>query len=118
MQTVAIRPQNKSISTSLKSKLTKEERWCNALNKEELKESIRAEMKTWNWKNEDKVFAGSQVFIQDYFKLIYGENIKYIKYNVPSSRTVWYVFFEYDEVENTVLVVHITNGQKDAHRIN
>jgi len=54
---------------------------------------------------------------QDYFRLIYGENVKYIKYNVPNGTTVWYVFFEYDEVENAVLVVHITNGQKDAHRI-
>jgi len=55
---------------------------------------------------------------QDYFKLIYGENVKYVKYNVPNSQTVWYVFFEYDETENAVLVLHITNGQKDAHRIN
>ncbi|MDR0438398.1 MAG: hypothetical protein LBH22_08900 [Bacteroidales bacterium] len=55
---------------------------------------------------------------QDYFKLIYGEDVKYIKYNIPNSRTVWYVFFEYDEMENAVLILYITNGQKDAHRIN
>ena len=55
---------------------------------------------------------------QDHFRLIYGENVKYIKYNVPNSQTVWYVFFEHYEEENAVLVVHITNGQKDAHRIN
>ncbi|MDR1950954.1 MAG: hypothetical protein LBP96_01845 [Bacteroidales bacterium] len=54
---------------------------------------------------------------QDYFKLIYGEHIKYIKYRVPNGRTVWYVFFEYSEEENAVLIVHITNGQLDAHRI-
>jgi len=56
--------------------------------------------------------------LQDYFKQIYGENIKYVKYNIPNSRTVWYVFFEYSEIENAVLILHITNGQKDAHRIN
>jgi hypothetical protein len=55
---------------------------------------------------------------QDYFKLIYGKDVKYIKYNVPGSRTVWYVFFEYSEEEDAVLVLHITNGQRDAHRIN
>jgi len=50
MQTVAIRPQNKTVSAPLKSTLTKEEKWCSALTKEELKESVRAEMKTWDWK--------------------------------------------------------------------
>jgi len=59
MQIVAVHPQNKPTSTPLNPKLTKEERWSNALTKEELKESIRAEMETWNWKNEHKVFAGS-----------------------------------------------------------
>jgi hypothetical protein len=55
----AICPQNKSISPSLKPKLTEETRWCNALTKEELKESIRAEMRTWKWKNEHTILAGS-----------------------------------------------------------
>ena len=50
MQIVSTHSQNKSASIPLKSRLTKEERWCNALTKEELKESIRAEMKTWIWK--------------------------------------------------------------------
>ncbi|MDR0438397.1 MAG: hypothetical protein LBH22_08895 [Bacteroidales bacterium] len=59
MQVATVHSQNKSISTSLKPKLTNEERWCNALTKEELKEGIRAEMKTWKWKNEHKVFATS-----------------------------------------------------------
>ena len=55
---------------------------------------------------------------QNHFKLIFGEDVKYIKHTIPNSRTVWYIFFEYAEEENAVLVVYITNGQKDAHRIN
>ena len=57
MQTTAVYHQNKSISRSSKPKLTEETRWHNALTKEELKENIRAEMKTWKWKNEHKVLA-------------------------------------------------------------
>jgi hypothetical protein len=49
MQIATIHSQNKSTSIPLKSELSKEEKWCNALTKEELKESIRTEMKTWNW---------------------------------------------------------------------
>ncbi|MDR2906742.1 MAG: hypothetical protein LBU91_01980 [Bacteroidales bacterium] len=56
--------------------------------------------------------------LQDYFKLIYGKNVTYIKYKVSNSKTVWYILFEYSETENAVLIHHITNGQKDAHRIN
>jgi|GEM_PF-3385421 len=59
MQTIATYPQNKTIFAPIKSKLTKEAKWQNALTKEELKDSIRAEMKTWNWKNGHKIFAGS-----------------------------------------------------------
>ncbi|MCL2417288.1 MAG: hypothetical protein FWD02_05065 [Bacteroidales bacterium] len=50
MQTAVIHPQSKTTSNPLKPKLTKEEKWCSALTKEELKESIRTEMRTWNWK--------------------------------------------------------------------
>ncbi len=58
-----------------------------------------------------------QVPQQNHFKQLYGDNIKYIRHRVPHSRTVWYIFFEYSESENAALIVHITNGQKDAHRI-
>ncbi|MCL2027470.1 MAG: hypothetical protein FWG79_03175 [Bacteroidales bacterium] len=59
-----------------------------------------------------------QIPQQEHFRLIYGKNIKYIKHQVANSKTVWYIFFEYSETENAVLIHHITNGQKDAHRIN
>ncbi|MDR1950955.1 MAG: hypothetical protein LBP96_01850 [Bacteroidales bacterium] len=46
-----------SIADIEQIKLTEVAKWVNALTKEELLESIRIEMKTWNWKNGHKILA-------------------------------------------------------------
>ncbi len=57
MQATVLHPQKKVPATSSSAKLTATKRWADALTKQELLDSLREELKTWEWQHEGKVLA-------------------------------------------------------------